>query len=675
MPAGAPNLVGLTQYDNQTSFFGDGSNVLLTEGAGYGIVVGFGFFFAGLTIALVYGDYRARGGRHYNSEDFNCAGRSIKTGLIAVDVVSHWTWSSTLLQSSLEVFTYGISGSFWYAAGAVVQILIFGIMAIEIKRKAPKAHTVLELVRQRWGHTANWVFFYICFLNNAIICVLLYLGAGAVFNAATGMSLYAAVMLIPLSVCVYTVVGGLKATFTSSYLHTAIIYVTMMLFAFKVYSSDLFPVGSISKVWDNLTIMGDQLPVAGNQGGSYMTIMSSGGLQFGILQLVASFGNVWADQAYWQSAIAATPAAAWKGYLLGGILWFAVPFTLATSLGIAAVALDLPISTDEANMGLVAVASASYVLGQGGVILMLIIIFMAVTSAGSAEMMAVSSLFTYDIYKPYIRPGAAGKELLVVSRITIFVFGIFTGGLSAILYVANVSVNFIFLIVGLLVSSALPPLAFLLTWKRVPKGAAIAAAIGGQAAAIIAWLVHTKIVYESVDINTTQNISPTMDGTIVSVGASLVICVVWTLIWPEKNPDTWAAYKSIELQDEELVVDHYEEDPAAMDKALKYTWIAAGILTIIFCIIWPVLTIPAGVFSKGYFSFFVILSIIWGFAAAVVAIFLPLWESRDVFARALGIAPPKTNALPTSTKPNGTKPDDSAHHGKMADTPVKKVVE
>ena len=26
------------------------------------------------------------GGRHYNSEDFNTAGRSIKTGLIAVDV-------------------------------------------------------------------------------------------------------------------------------------------------------------------------------------------------------------------------------------------------------------------------------------------------------------------------------------------------------------------------------------------------------------------------------------------------------------------------------------------------------------------------------------------------------------------------------------------------------------
>ena len=38
----------------------------------------------------------------------------------------------------------------------------------------------------------------------------------------------------------------------------------------------------------------------GNQGGSYMTIMSSGGLQFGILEIVSSFGNVWADQSYWQ---------------------------------------------------------------------------------------------------------------------------------------------------------------------------------------------------------------------------------------------------------------------------------------------------------------------------------------------------------------------------------------
>ena len=70
--------------------------------------------------------------------------------------------------------------------------------------------------------------------------------------------------LIPLSVCVYTVFGGLKATFTSSYLHTIIIYVTVCLFAFKFYASNIYPVGSIGQVWDNLQIMAEGLPVAGS---------------------------------------------------------------------------------------------------------------------------------------------------------------------------------------------------------------------------------------------------------------------------------------------------------------------------------------------------------------------------------------------------------------------------
>jgi len=35
-----------------------------------------------------------------------------------------------------------------YAAGATIQILLFGILAIEVKRKAPTAHTVLEIISE-----------------------------------------------------------------------------------------------------------------------------------------------------------------------------------------------------------------------------------------------------------------------------------------------------------------------------------------------------------------------------------------------------------------------------------------------------------------------------------------------------------------------------------------------
>ncbi|MCO5555417.1 hypothetical protein L7F22_008963 [Adiantum nelumboides] len=361
MPVGQPNLFGLHQYDNQDSFFN--GQTIFSPGVGYGLVLGFGMLFAVLTIVITLLDGKYAGTK-YDSEEFNTAGRSIKTGLIAVDVVSHWAWVSDLLQSSNEAFQYGISGSFWYTASAAIQILLFGIMAMEVKRRAPKAHTVVELVRRRWGNSANFVFLYLCYLNNIVTCATLFLGAGYVLVAATGMDIYAALVLVPVSVVTYTVIGGLKATFTSSYLHTVIIYVTLNLFVFKVYASDAYPIGSIQRVWQNLGTYAKAAPVSGNKGGSYMTMFSRGGFEFGVVSTISSFGNVWADQSYWQSAIAAKPEAAFKAYILGGLLWIPIPLALATSLGLATLALDLPVSEDEANQGLISVAAAQYVLGK-----------------------------------------------------------------------------------------------------------------------------------------------------------------------------------------------------------------------------------------------------------------------------------------------------------------------
>src|SRR3954471_3462899 len=83
--------------------------------------------------------------RRYNSEVqtsemFNTAGRTVKSGLVASAVVSSWAWAATLLQSTGVCYRYGVSGPFWYASGATVQILLFATLAIELKRRAPNAH-------------------------------------------------------------------------------------------------------------------------------------------------------------------------------------------------------------------------------------------------------------------------------------------------------------------------------------------------------------------------------------------------------------------------------------------------------------------------------------------------------------------------------------------------------
>ena len=41
--------------------------------------------------------------------------------------------------------------SLQYASGATVQIILFATLAIELKRRAPNAHTFLEVIRARYG--------------------------------------------------------------------------------------------------------------------------------------------------------------------------------------------------------------------------------------------------------------------------------------------------------------------------------------------------------------------------------------------------------------------------------------------------------------------------------------------------------------------------------------------
>lgn len=38
-------------------------------------------------------------------------------------------------QSANVAYKYGVSGPFWYAAGATIQVLLFAVLAVEIKRK------------------------------------------------------------------------------------------------------------------------------------------------------------------------------------------------------------------------------------------------------------------------------------------------------------------------------------------------------------------------------------------------------------------------------------------------------------------------------------------------------------------------------------------------------------
>jgi SSS family transporter len=638
------------EYEGKTSFFG--GEPPLPETVGYIVVIGFGALFSVITTLLVFMDkYFTGRTKAMTSEQFNTAGRMIKTGLTASVIISQWTWAATLLQSSNVAWQYGVSGPFWYASGATIQILLFGVLAIKLKQVAPSAHTMCEIVNARWGRTAHKTFLFFGFCANIIVTSMLLLGGAATVEALTGMDYRLASFLIPWGVILYTSAGGLKATFLASYIHTTVIFIVLMVMIFivyiKVYSADSiyrFLDQTVSYTteecemiysYENGTTFFDEDtyacgPVPGNYNGSYLTMISSGGLMFGIVNIVGNFGTVFLDQSYWQSAIAARPTSAAKGYLLGGIAWFAIPFSLATSLGLSSTALMLPITASEAGSGLVPPAVATHLLGEAGSVLILVMLFMAIVSTGSAESIAVSSLIAYDIYREYFNPNATGKQILFVSRIIIVVFGLLMGAFSLALYEMGLNLGWVYCFMGTVIGSGVAPLWFMMTWKKASGTGAVIATWAGFFLAVASWMGVAWTMGGELTVDTLGQSEAQVTGNIVALCSSALIHYIYSVCFDNVDYDFSELDKKINLvEDDRSGLGAEQQDPALLAKSYRWITVRGYILTFVLAILWPALSIPAGVFSEAYFAFWVMISIIWGFGAAGVIALLPLLESKE----------------------------------------------
>jgi SSS family transporter len=580
-----------------------------------------------------------------NSEVYTTAGRTISAGLTAADVVSKWTWAATLLQSSNVAYQHGVSGPFWYASGATIQVLLFAILAIQIKQKCPAIHTFLEIVLVRWGTTAHLTFLFFGFSTCLIVTAMLILGGAATINALTGMSTYAANFAIPVPVMLYTAFGGLKGTYYASFTHTAVIYLALLIFIWKIYAGPS-DIGSVDTMYENLKCASHRVAAGGvtgtwNSKGQYITMRSTGGLMFGIINTVGNFGTVFVDQSYWQGAIACKPSATYRGYLLGGMAWFAIPFSMATALGLASRALDLPVTPGESGNGLVPPAVAVHLFGAGGAFLVAFQLFLAITSTANSEQLAVASLSAYDIYKRYFNPQATGTQMIYVSRICVCLWGIFSGIIATILFELKIGLGWVYGAMGNFIGSAVVPVTFALMWKDCSAMGAIAGAWLGLISAIIAWCtVALQEPFEVdgecisvVNVATLGGIRPNLAGNLCALCVSAFVAFFVSIAKPQ-NFD-WNELKTktdsylIENDKHAHLAASGEESREAMDIAYKYTVYGAGLLTLILIFLWPALSLPVGdegVFTLSYMKFWVALAFIWGHVAFIITVLLPIYE-------------------------------------------------
>lgn len=121
------------------------------------------------------------------------------------------------------------------------------------------------------------------------------------------MHIMASTFLLPLGVVLYTLVGGIKATyvitsmgstictnlnpsFLTDYIHTFTILILSCWLTAKVITSE--SVGSIGGLYDLVVAAQETHVVEGNYEGSLLTMTSQQGIYFAIILLISNLGAV-----------------------------------------------------------------------------------------------------------------------------------------------------------------------------------------------------------------------------------------------------------------------------------------------------------------------------------------------------------------------------------------------
>jgi len=278
-----------------------------------------------------------------------------------------------------------------------------------------------------------------------------------------------------------------------------------------------------------------------------------------------------------------------------------------------------------------------------------------VTSATSAELIAVSSILTYDVYKKYINPNATEHQVLRVSHFAVVSFAIVMGFLGLIFYYIGISMGWLYTFMGVILGSAVVPIALAITWKKANKWGCIAGAISGFCMGLIAWLVTTATLNDGViNVTTSGGDYEMLAGNLASIGVGGIVSCVSSYFWPEDfNFDITRAINSPTREKDSSTHDNYGEekkaqvttavadadeknaaidddlDPVALNKAFQFAAWSSVILTLVMIIIIPLpLFFAQTVYGVQGLTAWVVIGMIWAFCSAFTVVLYPLWESR-----------------------------------------------
>ncbi|MEA1898133.1 MAG: sodium/sugar symporter [Bacteroidota bacterium] len=390
---------------------------------------------------------RDKKGHQKNAEDYFLASKSLPWWAVGASLIAANISAEQFIGMSGSGFAIGlaIASYEWMAA---ITLIIVGkfFLPIFIEKQI---YTIPEFVEKRFSTNLKTILavFWIALFVFVNLTTVLFLGAKAVdtvFGSGDGSLMIRAILILALIAAAYSIYGGLAAV-----AWTDVIQVVLL-----VIGGMITTVIALQHVTPEGGVLNGLNHIYATAGDKFHMILKKGNPEFMNLPGVAVLiGGMWvANLYYWgfnQYIIQRTLAAkslreAQRGIAFAGFLKLLIPLFVVIPGIIAYVMFmqgegtavidgvsdaflksDGSLNVDKAYPWLISVFVPNGLKG-----LVIAALIAAIVSSLASMLNSTATIFTMDIYRPYINKNASDKQIVTVGRLTA-VFALVIAGFMA----------------------------------------------------------------------------------------------------------------------------------------------------------------------------------------------------------------------------------------------------
>jgi solute:Na+ symporter, SSS family len=374
---------------------------------------------------------RTKKGKQKTTEDYFLAGKSLVWWAIGASCIAANISAEQLIGMTGSGFVMGIAMASYEFASAVILIFVGKFFLPVFIKKG--IFTMPQFLENRYSKTVRstmaifWVLLYI-FVN---LTSILYMGALAL-NMTLNIPLFYGVLILGSIAILYSLYGGLSAVAWTDIIQVVLLIgggVLTTVLALRFVSQGEGIINGLDIIFEKAPEKFDMVFTKDHP--NYKEIPGIIGIVVGIIIVANSF--YWGFNQYTiQRALAAKNIKqAQHGVMFAGYLKLVMPI-LVVLPGIAAFVIlndpDLTASLGNIDPNKVPTAENAdkaypWLLGilpKGLKGLAFAALIAAIVSSLASMINSTSTIFTLDIYKPYLKQKASEKHLVVVGRITAF---------------------------------------------------------------------------------------------------------------------------------------------------------------------------------------------------------------------------------------------------------------